>query len=757
MKTHLRTISSGSLAIFLLLLSVSAGAQYKISGTVMDNRNKPVRGASVYLDNTIDGGTSDSLGVFSFTTSEKGNQTIIASEVSHSNAGLPIVIEGDVTGIVLTMKANMAKDLDAVVITAGSFDATNDKTKTVLKPLDIVTTAGSNADPVKAMQMLPGTQQSGADNGLFVRGGDASEAAIIVDGMVVQSAFMSGPPGVSTRSRFGAFQYQGVSFSSGGYSSRYGQALSGVLELNTTDLADKSNVNLGISTGGIYASGVKKWKKSALEFGGGYLNLTPFYKIATTNFDFYKVPVGGNGNLRYVWQPNKNGLFKASFNSSYTSSGITTPNPGQMDTSSYNPFRLMGNNINFVTKDAYYFSNISYNQMFKNKYRLYMAASFSLDNTQTEFLPVTSDQKEHREQFRIEGKDYFTSRLNLVVGTDVQRFGMIRNIDIDKPGIPSLKQDFTETIISGYTELEWTPINRVAIRPGVRYEHSVLLNTDMVAPRISMAIKTGAHSQASLASGIFYQEAGSPYLLAGYKPGMQQATHYIANWQWSADSRTLRVEGYYKKYEQLLLENATTYVFNPYRNITPGLTGMNNLGFGYAQGLELFWRDKKSVKNLDYWISYSYIDTKRKYLNYPVEATPTFIADHNLSVVGKYFVDKWKTNFSLTYSYASGRPYYNPQVTNTNNNGDYSTFLSEKTPEFHNLALTVAYLHSFGKWFTVFYVSLDNITNQHNVFGYRFTPDANGQYQKSPIVPPLYRAIFFGVNASLSQFKKDEL
>ena len=68
---------------------------------------------------------------------------------------------------------------DSFVITAGSFEASNNS-KTVLTSLDIVTTAGSQADVVKAIQTLPGTQQQGTQTGLFVRGGDASEAAVVV-------------------------------------------------------------------------------------------------------------------------------------------------------------------------------------------------------------------------------------------------------------------------------------------------------------------------------------------------------------------------------------------------------------------------------------------------------------------------------------------------------------------------------------------------------------------------------------------------
>lgn len=730
----------------LLLGGFMANAQYKISGTVIDNKNKPVKGANVYLDNTIDGGTTDSMGIFRFTTTEKGPQTLVASEITHQPSGFPIVINGDTSGLVITLKANAVHDLEGVTITAGAFDASNDKTKTVLKPLDIVTTAGSGADVVKAMQTLPGTQQTGTDNGLFVRGGDASEAAIIVDEMVVQNAFFSGAPGVATRSRFGAFNYQGMSFSSGGYSARYGQALSSVLELNTTDIADKSTVNMGANMAGVYASGTKKWKNSSLDFGGGYTNLSPFYGIVKSNFKFYKVPEGGSGNLRYVWKPNKDGLLKISLNTTHNTTGVAIPNPWMGDTSGKMP--KMPDTINYLTRDHNYYSNISYKQMFKHKYSLYTAASYSYNNTDNAFDTFLFSQKEYRRQVRVEGKDYFTGRLNLMIGTDVQSFGVEKDIE----HTDSLNK-FDEVIVAGYSELEWTPVNRVAFKPGLRYEHSTLLNADRVSPRFSMAYKTSSYSQVSIATGMFYQEAPNNYLVVGLRPDMQLATHYILNWQYSHNDRILRLEGYYKKYEDLIRET-TTISFDPntYRYITP-YTTINNSGDGYAQGLELFWRDKKTVKNLDYWVSYSYIDTKRKYLNFPVAATPTFISNHNLSLVTKYFVDKWHTSISATYAYASGRPYYNA-VKAQAAPGDYSGFMIDRTPDYHNLALQAAYLHTFGKWFTVFYISIDNVTNRHNIFGYRYS---NNNTVQSPIVPALYRTVFFGVNMSLTQFSKDEL
>jgi hypothetical protein len=124
------------------------------------------------------------------------------------------------TNFVANGSRNSTSDvlLDGVTVTAGAYEAGTDKNKSVLTTLDIITTAGTQADVVRAIQTLPGTQQQGTQTGLFVRGGDASEAAVIIDGMIAQDAFFTGAPGVATRSRFSPFQFKGVSFSSGGYS-----------------------------------------------------------------------------------------------------------------------------------------------------------------------------------------------------------------------------------------------------------------------------------------------------------------------------------------------------------------------------------------------------------------------------------------------------------------------------------------------------------------------------------------------------------
>lgn len=695
-------------------------AQSVISGRITDTKGNPVKGASVYLDNTIDGGTTDDNGQFSFSTEEKGAQTLVATEVAHQNAGLPITITGNITGLELKMKDAKLK-LDEVVVTAGSYE-TGDGKKTVLTALDIVTTAGSQADVIKAIQTLPGTQQQGTQTGLFVRGGDAGEASVIVDGLTAQNAFISTPPGVAARSRFGPFQFKGVAFSSGGYSARYGQALSSVLELNSNDLPDKSTVNMGAHMAGLYLSGSKLFKNTSIDASANYTNLTPFYNIANTNIDYYKVPQGGGGSAKYTWQPNKNGLLKTMVNYSQFQSGSKVPNPADASAP-----------LDFGLKNQYVYSNISYRQMLKSKWNLYFAAGYSYNQDDIRWDTTQSVNNDNRTQFRGEAKYYATSGLSILAGTEIQNFGYDRTWS-------TWNNNFNETQVAGYVEAEWAPINRLAIKPGLRYEHSVIINQDAISPRLAMAIRSGLYGQFSVASGIFYQTVDQQYLLYNYRPGFQQSIHYIANYQYMHNERTFRIEGYYKDYNQLVHEHVTSFDANSFR-LPFGV--VDNSGNGYATGAELFWRDKKSIKNADYWISYSYIDTRRLYKNYLAEVQPDFIATHNLNIIGKYFIQKISTQINATYNYSSGRPYYNPAN---------PEFFGDRTPQYHNLSITANYLRSFGKWFSVIYAGIDNVTNYKSVFGYRY---ANGN--RYEMRPAIYRSIFVGVNFSLTEFDKDEL
>jgi hypothetical protein len=175
--------------LFLLftILQFSIIAQTTISGKVIDSKNNPIFGASVYLDGSYDGDSTNDKGEFLFKTDEKGSQTLVISFISYET----YIKKADVSSF-YNLKIKLRDDvnsLDAVVINAGTFEAGDNAKVTALKPLDVVTTASAMGDFVGALQTLPGTTTVAEDGRLFVRGGEAEETQIFIDGARVFTPF----------------------------------------------------------------------------------------------------------------------------------------------------------------------------------------------------------------------------------------------------------------------------------------------------------------------------------------------------------------------------------------------------------------------------------------------------------------------------------------------------------------------------------------------------------------------------------------
>ena len=111
----------------------------------------------------------------------------------------------------------------------------------------------------------------------------------------------------------------------------------------------------------------------------------------------------------------------------------------------------------------------------------------------------------------------------------------------------------------------------------------------------------------------------------------------------------------------------------------------------------------------------------------------------------KYFIESLQLNVGLSYTYASGRPYYNPAS---------PVFLGDRSPDYHSLSANMSYLLTIGKFFAVAYISVSNLTDRKNIYGYNYSNDGQQRY---PVLPALYRYIYAGFTISLSKFNRDEL
>ena len=728
--------------LLILILSLTVEAQVKIAGKVTDTRGKVVSGVSITLKNSYDGATTDSSGNFAFITTEKGNHVLELSIIGYKSFEQEINIESANITINTSIK-ELVTELKAVVISAGSFVASDKNKGAVLSALDIVTTPSANGDVTSAFKSLPGTQQVGESEGLFVRGGSATESKIYMDGNLVNNFFYSSTPGIAQRGRFNPFLFKGTVFSTGGYSALYGQALSSALILDSKDLPEKTQADIGVSVVGV-GGGIQhlaKDKKSSWGFSYNYTNLLLGFAINKQKQDFYQIPVYHQGDANFRIKTKNGGFIKYY---GYVSTNKTAFRSADIDST--------------ILKDAFAianlntYQNINWRENFGMGWKVTTGLSYStnkddilneLQDANNQKQVITTPSFYAFKNFKLNNKAQY-AQVRVVMdkklnGLNVIRFGADYFYSKEKSTYTlyngsTFTESVTDNLESVFAEADVFITNSLAAKIGGRVEHSQVVNKFNVAPRLSVAYKFADNSQASFAYGLFYQNPERKYLPTVASIDYSRAAHYILQYQKIGNDRTFRIEAFYKKYSDLYKTAAS---------ITGRDVATNNNGFGYAKGLELFLRDKKTFKNVDYWISYSYLDTKRDFLNYPQAITPSFAANHTAAFVVKKFVSNWKTGFNLSYNFATGRPYYHFAYDNVQNK--YVIGDAGKTINYNSMSFSVNYLPGLGKTnsksFVVWVLGINNVLGQQQVFNYNYN---NNGSRKEAVTPPSKRFVFIG-------------
>lgn len=688
-------------------LSLSVSAQVLIEGKVLDENGEGLIGANIYLENTYDGTTSDALGKFSFETFEDGSQTLIISFIGYETEKRLITLE-NLSFITIKLKSAF-NTMDAVTISAGAFEASDEKKAVILKSLDIAMTAGATADIPGALNTLPGTQKNGESGRLFVRGGTSNETKVFIDGVEAANFYGTSGPSIPTRSRFSPFLFKGTFFSTGGYGAEFGQALSSALVLKTSDVDPESRIDLSIMSVGLDASITQSWNDQSLYVKAGYTNLSPYNNLISQ---------------RINWRKGSEGI---DFTSSYKRDFDDGAKLRSMLMANTNAFKLdqktILNSVGYNSLDVkndFLFGNLTYDKPFDSGDFLYVGFSYTYnyDNTRfNEFLSAAPVSNYH-----------FKSKYNLVLG---ERTFL-------NAGLELFIKDYEETLSDStsafevsfkqfrnvaFAELDHYLSEKWVLRGGVRAEYDNYLGSTNLSPRVSLAFKINQFEQLSIASGKYYQDPEDRFIRFSDDLQQEHADHLILNFQRIKKERVFRVEGYFKNYHDLIRFQDEFEA-----------DGYTSDGSGYAYGMDLFWRDQDGIKGLDYWISYSWLQSKRKFWNYPEKSNPGFTSAHNISIVTKKWFPRFKTQAGATYSVTSGRPYDDPLK---------EGFNESTTKSYHDLSYNMAWLPHKN---LIIYFSASNLLGQDQVFGYHFSnePDSSGDYLSEPIKLPAKRFLFLG-------------
>ena len=707
------------LALMIVFQSVVCSAQTIVKGIVMENNGVPLAGASVFVEGTYLGTSAAADGKYQLKIPVKGLKTLVCSFMGFEEKRVEVDLVGDslVVDIILKEKVN---EMKAVVLTAGSFGASESKKAVLLSPYDILTTPTAVGDVYGALQSLPGSSVVGEDGGIFVRGGEAEETKTFIDGLLVQRPMNSRQPDLPARGRFSPKLFTGTLFSTGGYSAEYGQALSSALLLNTDGVEKQSLTSVSVMPfGGGLAQTLASGNQS-LSVSADYYNMTPLYKIIPQNVSWLEYPQNLASNLIYRRNTKSGGLLKVFANYNAGSSKIefaSSDYPGKRD------------KVNLDNSNLY--TSLSYLSNIEKPWQVKTGVSFSHDKELIVYNGADVNTYRNGMQAKL-------TVMHSIGETTRLRFGAEQSIDqyefryFEPVTNTRFEPNYIHNLSAVFGEADYRIGNSIALRGGARYEYSALLKQGVFSPRYSLAIRTSVNTQLSYAGGLFVQTPIEEALRSNTMLQLEQAFHHIVNFQYVANNQTFRVEFYHKKYSNLIRYDSLN---------SPISSSYKSDGYGFARGVDLFWRDKKSIKNVDYWISYSYLDTKRLYRDFPESATPRYFPRHSFSTVYKQFIKAIGSQVALSYNLASSRNYHNP-----NKEG----FMNSQTRPYQDICLSVSYIIQRQKILTIVHASISNVLGYNNIYGYHFSKaPVEGEYVASAIRPAAKRFYMLGVFISI--------
>ena len=182
------------LLTLMFIVSGIALAQRTITGKVTDPQGKPVVGASVQVQNTTIGTVTGEDGTFSLTVPQNG-RTLLISAVGLASQEIAI---GTQTNLTVSLQANVAKDLQEVVVVGYGTQKRADLTGSVatVKSRQIENRPFTSVDKalqgqVAGLQSVTNSGQPGSSQSILIRGVSSITASNqplwVIDGVPVNS------------------------------------------------------------------------------------------------------------------------------------------------------------------------------------------------------------------------------------------------------------------------------------------------------------------------------------------------------------------------------------------------------------------------------------------------------------------------------------------------------------------------------------------------------------------------------------------
>lgn len=642
--------------IIMLLVAVSATSQTRVSGAVTDGR-EPLVGANVFIVGTIDGCITDSVGRFSFLTSQTGELTLRVTYMGFDDYELSST---QLTNLTIRMHER-ATAIDEVVVTASTYSFGKSDNFKTMDALDVVMSGNSCGDVVAALQTLPGTQMVGESGKLYVRGGESDECQTFINGMHVLVPYSTNVENNASRGRFSPFLFKGINFSLGGYSGEYGQALSSVLPMETTDVATSDKLGISASLVDWNIGGTKAFRKSSLSFNTAYTSMGLYNRLFPDRSDWTRPYRKLSAEAQYKVE-----LSPATVLKSYVGYDLTSV--GQ---------HIDNRRLSLTEHNVY--ANTTLKTNIGRGYTLFtgIANSWVLNDISDALI---SGDKYHNSRNEVHLKaqlrKVFSPVFKLSTGIEDYIRNSTKSYDLSRYSL-------NYHLLAANADAQLRIMPKLFLNLSARLENATYDGRWLLMPRATLSYVPGKRFQLSAMIGRYSQTAADDYIaMSGNQLRQSTANHAILSMQYTDGNSLLRIEPYVKEYRHLPLLRNGFYTAN---------------GNGTSRGMDIFFENHSLIKNLTTTISYSFNDSERLYLDYPTPQTPDYASRHNLRMSLKYSLGK--IIVGISESYASPRQY-----------------AAGSTPYYNSVDANITWLVSPK---VIVYSSLNNILGRTNIFRYQ--------------------------------------
>jgi hypothetical protein len=685
-----------------------------LSGYVLEKgTRKPLEAVHLFLEPTGENVLSNDSGFFEFPLIPPGSYLLFIAAVNYKRPEpMELLLDEEGASLNLYLDPEPIAMMEIVVETERKAP---DPGRQTLKVDELQQVAGTGGDVIMAIQTLPGVAPPGGFSGSFLtRGSGPFDNTVLLDQMPVFQANHI----IGFVSTINSDLIHSADFYSGGFSSRYGNTMGGVIDITsrairTDRLGFRLDLNPAVSEGRIE----------------GPLNEdSQFYAAARRSF------------LQYIISDPKTTVIPIfnDYQIKWNTTRLSRHQLSFLSFGSYDSFFLKNNEVDaqdpltshLATKQVDHIQGLS----LKSHYHEQLSSTITLYNNynvRKVSLPPDLELTTRLDQVRLIGhfvNDRITHRpvfgFEIGHGWYKMQSHFVRLCGEGEPSCnfthqPRIDTNYRDRAYGAGTYLEDTvPLTpRWDVTAGGRIDYFYPTRALNWSPRLSTLFHLNDSQRVKAAYGYYYQWPnlqgefvegfGTPTI------GSNRSIHYVTGYEHQlTPALDLDLQLYHKDFNFLIVPSNK-----------PGVI-FDNDGVGYAQGAEVLLRHQHGGPFFG-WFSYAYSKSKRQ--NHPEEAIRISDYDrpHAATWVASY---QWedRIRFGGKFRYLSGSPYTPIVGFAPNANGNipiYGRTNSDRLPSTHQLDLKWEYKKRHNEYITTSYLEVWNVYNHQAIHGFTYNND----------------------------------